>query len=116
MEKLGEDGVLNESDGELDDELPVGCGICKTPWVDAKFPVMTSCKHYFCEKCALQHNAKHNNCASCGKETNGTFNAAKEIMKRVKEVKDTGRAWHLRQKKEKVTDKAPSGAAGWVLG
>ena len=116
MEKLGEDGIANESDEELDDELPVGCGICNTPWVDAKFPVVTACKHYFCENCALKHNASSNECYLCGQATNGTFNGATAIVKRVKEVKATGRAWHLRQKKVKITDKAASGAQGWLLG
>jgi RING finger protein 113A len=115
-EKLGEDGIANESDEELDDELPVGCGICNTAWVDAKFPIMTSCKHYFCEKCALKHNESSNECYLCGQATNGTFNSASAIIKRVKEVKATGRAWHLRQKKAKITDKAASGAQGWLLG
>lgn len=116
LARLGEDGVESEEEFEEDD-LPEKCGICNTLWVDAKFPIMTACKHYFCERCALQHNAKSAECYQCGKETGGTFNAAKEIIKRVKEVKATGREWGTKRKKEtKQDDKAASGQAGWLLG
>jgi hypothetical protein len=27
--------------------------------------VVTKCRHYFCEQCALQHNAKTKLCAAC---------------------------------------------------
>lgn len=32
---------------------------------DAKNPVVTRCKHYFCEQCALKHNAKDKTCFAC---------------------------------------------------
>ena len=34
-----------------DDSLPFACFICRQPFVD---PVVTKCKHYFCEHCALK--------------------------------------------------------------
>ncbi len=38
-----------------DDELPFACFICREPWEACKSsPVVTRCKHYFCEKCALK--------------------------------------------------------------
>lgn len=41
-----------EHDDENDDDaLPFACFICREPFVD---PVMTKCKHYFCEHCALK--------------------------------------------------------------
>ena len=117
MAKLGEDGVAEESDEEYVNDIPESCAICDTSWLEAKFPVATACGHFFCERCALQHNAKQTTCFTCDKETGGTFNAAKEIIKRVKECKATGRAWGMRQKKEKrADDKAQSNQAGWVLG
>ena len=48
---------VNDDDGEDDeheedeDALPFACFICRQPFVDA---VMTMCKHYFCEHCALK--------------------------------------------------------------
>ncbi len=37
-----------------DDPLPFACFICRKPWEEAKNPVVTKCKHYFCESCALK--------------------------------------------------------------
>ncbi len=37
-----------------DDDLPFACLICRKPWGEAKDPVVTRCKHYFCESCALK--------------------------------------------------------------
>jgi RING finger protein 113A len=56
----GEDGEEGEGGGghgeeEEDDELPFACYICRKPWGECKSdPVVTKCKHYFCESCALK--------------------------------------------------------------
>jgi RING finger protein 113A len=49
----GSDGEAEEDDDEV--VLPVACFLCREPFVD---PVVTKCKHYFCEHCALKvcHN------------------------------------------------------------
>ncbi|XP_065618410.1 zinc finger CCCH domain-containing protein 1, partial [Quercus suber] len=52
-------GLDDEDDGGVDpgeeddddDSLPFACFICRQPFVDA---VVTKCKHYFCEHCALK--------------------------------------------------------------
>jgi RING finger protein 113A len=41
----------DDDDNDDDDELPFACYICREPFVD---PVVTKCKHYFCEHCALK--------------------------------------------------------------
>lgn len=46
--EVGE-GAGDDSDDE--DELPFACFICREPFTD---PVVTQCKHYFCEHCALK--------------------------------------------------------------
>jgi RING finger protein 113A len=65
-------GMLAEVEGgeapkeeEAEDDLPFACFICRRAWADARDPVVTRCKHYFCEQCALQHNAKNKTCATC---------------------------------------------------
>ncbi|KAH9625234.1 hypothetical protein KSS87_004515 [Heliosperma pusillum] len=40
-----------DAEEEDDDSLPFACFICREPFVDA---VVTNCKHYFCEHCALK--------------------------------------------------------------
>lgn len=51
------DGEEEEEAGAAreDDDLPFACFICREPWEACKSPpVVTRCKHYFCEKCALK--------------------------------------------------------------
>mmetsp|Transcript_20672 Transcript_20672/g.51498 ORF Transcript_20672/g.51498 Transcript_20672/m.51498 type:complete len:362 (-) Transcript_20672:1423-2508(-) len=120
--RLDEDGGLNgepEDDDEedVDDGIPPACPICSSTWDTAKDPVVTKCKHYFCEHCALRHNAKEKLCFVCQRPTGGTFNTAKDITKRVKEMKETGGKWGRRVKKDsKKADFGEVGASGWLLG
>ncbi|XP_050558724.1 E3 ubiquitin-protein ligase RNF113A [Spodoptera frugiperda] len=67
-----------DSDYEVDsdDELPFRCFICRNSFTD---PVVTKCKHYFCEKCALENYKKTTRCFICNAQTSGMFNPAKEL-------------------------------------
>lgn len=81
-EEEGEGG-----DGE-DDGLPFACYICRSAWGEVKSdPVVTRCKHYFCESCALKHNTKTGKCAACEQPTQGIFNVATDILKKLKAAK-----------------------------
>ncbi|KAJ4770102.1 hypothetical protein LUZ62_054359 [Rhynchospora pubera] len=73
-----------DDDDSYDDELPFACYICREPFVD---PVVTKCKHYFCEHCALKHHSKNKKCYVCNQPTLGIFNVAQEIKKRMAEAK-----------------------------
>lgn len=66
------------------EELPFACFICREPFVD---PVVTTCQHYFCQKCAFERYRKTNRCAVCDKPTSGIFNKAWKIIKRMKELR-----------------------------
>ncbi|KAK1301366.1 Zinc finger CCCH domain-containing protein 1 [Acorus calamus] len=80
-----EDGIDGGDDDDDDeDELPFACFICREEFED---PVVTKCKHYFCEHCALKHHAKNKKCFVCNKPTLGIFNTAHEIRKRMAEKK-----------------------------
>lgn len=46
-----DDDVGGDQSDEEDNLLPFACFICRQPFVD---PVVTKCKHYFCEHCALK--------------------------------------------------------------
>ncbi|XP_026535640.1 RING finger protein 113A isoform X1 [Notechis scutatus] len=67
-----------------EDELPFKCFICRSSF---KNPVVTKCKHYFCENCALQHYRKTQRCYVCDKQTNGVFNPAKELLTKLEKHK-----------------------------
>ncbi|XP_057857556.1 zinc finger CCCH domain-containing protein 1 [Cryptomeria japonica] len=73
-----------ESNDEDEDSLPFACFICREPFQE---PVVTRCKHYFCEHCALKHHARNKNCYVCNKPTSGVFNTAHEILRKVAEDK-----------------------------
>jgi len=63
--------------GDVDEDgLPMVCRICEHIFVS---PIVTSCSHYFCEKCALSHYGTSSAGFICGKETNGLFNEAPKL-------------------------------------
>lgn len=72
---------VSSSDDEND--VPFKCFICRKSFTD---PVMTKCKHYFCEKCALQHYRKSKRCYVCNVQTMGVFNPAKNVMDKMKKA------------------------------
>jgi RING finger protein 113A len=81
--KWGDDE--EEEAEEEEDELPFACYLCRKPWAEIRDPVVTRCKHYFCETCALRHNSLNKGkCAICEQPTNGIFNVANDIVKKVK--------------------------------
>ncbi|KRX24516.1 RING finger protein [Trichinella nelsoni] len=59
-----------------EEELPFKCLICRNSFTD---PVVTRCKHYFCEKCALEHSRKTMKCFVCQKNTMGIFAPSKGL-------------------------------------
>lgn len=72
-----------EEPGNVDpaDGLPTICVICEKGFKD---PVVTICKHYFCERCALQNYINDHKCFVCGAETKGSFNTAINIEAKLK--------------------------------
>ncbi|KAG6451593.1 E3 ubiquitin-protein ligase RNF113A [Manduca sexta] len=83
----GAGGGGGDSDYEVhsDDELPFRCFICRKSFTD---PVVTKCKHYFCEKCALAQYKKSTRCYICNAQTSGMFNPAKELEGKLKRHDD----------------------------
>ncbi|KAG7172589.1 E3 ubiquitin-protein ligase RNF113A-like [Homarus americanus] len=63
-----------------EEHLPFKCFICRQSFTD---PVVTKCRHYFCEKCALEHFKKSKRCYVCSENTAGMFNPAMEIIARL---------------------------------
>jgi len=78
----GRYGQANEENWEVtssdeEEDLPFKCIICRDSF---NAPVVTKCKHYFCEKCALSEYRKSKKCFACGKPTLGVFNPAKDLI------------------------------------
>ncbi|XP_002739334.1 E3 ubiquitin-protein ligase RNF113A-like [Saccoglossus kowalevskii] len=92
LERECDDGEYNEEDSHRyeinssdDDDFPFKCFLCRKSF---KNPIVTKCKHYFCEKCALNHYRKSQRCYVCGTQTMGVFNPAKELISKLKKMKD----------------------------
>ncbi|KAI1008112.1 Pre-mRNA-splicing factor [Podosphaera aphanis] len=60
------------------DGIPFACIICRENY---RNPIITKCRHYFCEDCALKRYRKKPSCAACGAGTGGVFNVAKGLQK-----------------------------------
>lgn len=73
------------SDSDVDDDkpetphdgIPFACYICRGPFSD---PVVTSCNHYFCEKCIMSKFGENPSCPICSKDTHGVFNFPQKLM------------------------------------
>ncbi|XP_033226555.1 E3 ubiquitin-protein ligase RNF113A isoform X2 [Belonocnema kinseyi] len=78
QDESDEDDTKYEIDSD-EDSLPFKCFICRNSF---KSPIVTKCKHYFCEKCALDHYKTNKRCFICNVPTNGVFNPAKELIAR----------------------------------
>ena len=75
----------DSSDSEEESEFPHSCYICRKEFIE---PVVTKCKHYFCEKCALdRYKSGKTKCKICNTPTLGIFNTAKLLIKNLKEAK-----------------------------
>ena len=78
-EDANEDVRKYEIHEDEDEEIPFKCIICRDSF---KKPIVTKCKHYFCEACFIKHNKRTSKCFACYKPTDGVFFEAKEILKR----------------------------------
>ncbi|XP_001509909.2 E3 ubiquitin-protein ligase RNF113A [Ornithorhynchus anatinus] len=70
-----------------EDDLPFKCFICRRAFRD---PVVTKCRHYFCEACALRHYRVSQRCYVCDRQTNGVFNPAKDLVAKLEKHRAQG--------------------------
>ncbi|NWT51005.1 R113A protein, partial [Erythrocercus mccallii] len=76
----GRYGINNSENYKVssdEEDMPFKCFICRGSF---RNPVITKCRHYFCESCAHQHYRKSQRCYVCDKQTNGFFNPAIKLM------------------------------------
>ena len=77
------DYEIKDEEGLDTDGLPFACFICRGPFIN---PVVTLCNHYFCAQCAINTSRTNSKCQACGKETSGVFNAARKLIKKLKQI------------------------------
>ncbi|KAL8594676.1 hypothetical protein ACOMHN_052409 [Nucella lapillus] len=91
LEREIDEGRYGQSDDKNyeissdEEDFPFKCFICRKSFTS---PVVTKCKHYFCEKCALDQYKKTQRCFVCNLQTNGVFNPAKELMNKLSKRKE----------------------------
>ena len=77
-----EDTDSDSDDEPNEEEIPFACFICREKF--NKNPVVTLCSHYFCYDCISAQCKKGNSrCPVCNKNTEGVFNRAVKILKRL---------------------------------
>lgn len=116
----GEEEEEEENEEEqAPSDLPFACYICRKSFMEVNDPVVTKCKHYFCQECALRRHQVDRTCAACGNPTQGVFNAATEILDEVKRRK-RGEKPSRRHQRKSASGREPElprqGQHGWLLG
>lgn len=83
--KLGldktEDMKHYEVSSDEEDDFPFKCYICRQSFTN---PMVTKCKHYFCEACILKHLKKTHKCFVCETNTDGIIKPARELVSKLK--------------------------------
>ncbi|XP_013393726.1 RING finger protein 113A-like [Lingula anatina] len=119
LEREMEKGTYGEQDlskyeiSSDEDDLPFACFICRKTFTN---PVITKCKHYFCEKCALAQYRKSKRCFVCGTQTMGVFNPAKEIIAKMEKNKERDDSDSDTQDNDKGSDSNTRGNVNQVEG
>eukprot|EP00550_Attheya_septentrionalis_P006910 CAMPEP_0198295006 /NCGR_PEP_ID=MMETSP1449-20131203/25338_1 /TAXON_ID=420275 /ORGANISM="Attheya septentrionalis, Strain CCMP2084" /LENGTH=353 /DNA_ID=CAMNT_0043995153 /DNA_START=58 /DNA_END=1119 /DNA_ORIENTATION=+ len=95
----GNDSDENNS-ATLDDGLPFGCHLCRSPFTD---PVVTTCGHYFCEKCIMDRvrstgpsnddGINSSLCPICNKDTHGVFNHPMKLVSKKRRMVGSKGTW-----------------------
>ena len=76
--------LAGEEVSEDEEEIPFACLICRKEFTD---PVVTKCGHFFCSACAIKRFAKNPKCYACGTSTQGIFNSAVAVLKKMEQKK-----------------------------
>lgn len=99
----GDQADPEEAENELLENIPFACILCQQPY---KYPITTTCGHYFCEKCALDRYKKTPNCAACGTGTGGVFNNANQLKRLLEKKRDRAkkRKEEARQAGEEISE------------
>lgn len=101
----GKTTVEENNEIASDDGIPFACFICRDYFKD---PIVTSCGHYFCEKCILDHirlQAKAS-CPVCKKDTHGVFNQPTKLISKKRRLLGRSATWQEFQEVQKGKSEA----------
>ncbi|UVC54133.1 complexed with cef1p [Theileria orientalis] len=67
-------------------KVPFCCLSCKKLWNTEMNPIVTSCNHYFCERCVIEAYSNDLKCPKCDVVTDGIMNRASVIEKLLESI------------------------------
>lgn len=114
MKMMGED-VSDEENYEVssdDEDIPWACLICREDFVN---PVVTRCKHYFCERCALDHYVASTRCHACDEQTHGIFNTASRLLSLLDKKKKRRKEAKEKQEETVELKQERTATSGWAI-
>lgn len=79
-------GTTDDAKGKLttEDGLPFACFLCREHFKD---PVVTTCNHYFCESCIMNHvRTESEACPICSQDTGSVFNQPAKLVAKKRKV------------------------------
>jgi RING finger protein 113A len=98
-------GDAAKFDALPDDGLPFACYLCREAFTD---PAVTTCGHYFCEKCIMDFTRQHDKgtCPICKKDTHGVFNQPTKLIAKKRRLIGASSSWleFLEASKKKNTN------------
>lgn len=103
------DSDVGDGDSDSDEnDMPPDCQICRDDWNECETdPVVTLCKHYFCEKCAMENFQESNSCAVCQTKTNGIFNNASDALEKARKKREAKIRAKAEPKKQDFSHNVP---------
>jgi len=108
--EIKNNGVSSSSRGDGDEEgakpsddgIPFACHICRGPFFN---PIVTTCGHYFCEKCLLnQIKEAGSGCPICQKDTHGVMNRAQKLVAKKRRLVGRDGTWEEYLEKSRRVD------------
>ncbi|KAL7535454.1 hypothetical protein ACHAXR_006512 [Thalassiosira sp. AJA248-18] len=83
---------MNNNDEQLtEDGIPFACHLCRGPFQN---PIVTTCGHYYCEKCMLAHVREvGTGCPICQKDTHGVLNHAQKLVAKKRRLVGRDGTW-----------------------
>ena len=74
-----------------DDGIPFACYLCREYFKD---PQVTTCGHYFCQDCIMQHVQQNSSmCPVCNKDTHSVFHEPTKLISKKRKIAGRNATW-----------------------
>jgi RING finger protein 113A len=92
LQSKGGDNEQNYGAVNTEDGIPFACHLCRGPFQN---PIVTTCNHYFCEKCMMRRikDEGTTGCPICQKDTHGVLNHASKLVAKKRRLVGRDGTW-----------------------